>query len=118
MELEGLAVKWANRCEYKHPNPYEFPDYGYYGQNIAVVSGTRASWTSLANAWHSEINKYNFDTNSCSGVCGHFKQVCMVFISDGKERTFAIRPNNFIHEKIIGLEYSKFHKGVLAFLTF
>ncbi|XP_061181190.1 GLIPR1-like protein 1 [Saccostrea echinata] len=27
------------------------------------------------NWWYAEVSKYNYNANSCSGVCGHYTQV-------------------------------------------
>ncbi|HEY4238844.1 MAG TPA: CAP domain-containing protein [Kofleriaceae bacterium] len=49
-----------------------FPDY--VGENIYASSGT-ASPTDAVSDWVSEQADYDYDTNTCSGVCGHYTQV-------------------------------------------
>ena len=77
MTLENLASKWVNRCEFKHPNTTEFPEYKGLGQNLAMISGSQRNVTALAAGWHKEYAYYHFSNNSCDDgkLCGHYTQV-------------------------------------------
>ena len=47
------------------------------GQNLFTKGGTGAiDVVAFVNAWHKEIDNYNYDADSCSSVCGHYTQVC------------------------------------------
>ena len=81
-ELVNVAQTYAEGCEFEH-NPNRVAQQGTFasvGENL----GTRSSLTAIANAdlqqlmtaWDNEKSDYNFQTNSCTAVCGHYTQVC------------------------------------------
>lgn len=49
------------------------------GQNLYVTWGDTVFPTldvqGVVKAWHDEIDFYDLASNSCSAVCGHYKQV-------------------------------------------
>ncbi|KFK39973.1 hypothetical protein AALP_AA3G313300 [Arabis alpina] len=45
---------------------------GPYGENLA---GGDLTGVSAVNLWVSEKADYNYDSNTCNGVCGHYTQV-------------------------------------------
>ena len=53
----------------------EAPSFNSVGENLAISSGRGDNYEGLFMAWHNERSNYNFNTNGCSGVCGHYTQV-------------------------------------------
>ncbi|EOA31607.1 hypothetical protein CARUB_v10014803mg [Capsella rubella] len=54
-------------CRLVHSN-------GRYGENLAKSYGDLSGVTAV-NLWVNEKANYNYDTNTCNGVCGHYTQV-------------------------------------------
>lgn len=78
MELEQLALEWADRCEFKHPNKTLFPRYYGVGQNLALRGNHEFSYDKVVNSWANESQYYEYNTGACGKVCGHYTQVCWV----------------------------------------
>ena len=71
--LAALAQDWANtllaRKQFFHrPN-------GTHGENLFEITGAAASPTQVVNEWAVESRNYNYNTNGCRGVCGHYTQI-------------------------------------------
>ncbi|VDD82724.1 unnamed protein product [Mesocestoides corti] len=75
MMMELLAVKWVDRCQFKHPNPSIDLEYRGFGQNLAISGGYKPSMTQMAQGWLNERNYYTYANNSCTRVCGHYTQM-------------------------------------------
>uniref|UniRef100_A0A5K3FDQ0 SCP domain-containing protein n=1 Tax=Mesocestoides corti TaxID=53468 RepID=A0A5K3FDQ0_MESCO len=73
--MEGLALKWVNRCEFNHPNVSKFPLYKNIGQNLALSGGYTPNLTQIVQDWYKERKYYSYANNSCSRVCSHYTQV-------------------------------------------
>ena len=79
-QLAAVAQDWANGLmangQFVHSrNPN-------YGENLYEITGAPAMPATVVNAWAGEVKDYNYPTNSCRGVCGHYTQVVW---SDTKE---------------------------------
>lgn len=80
--LAATAAAWAAQCvDTEQPiglidhNPGRSNGHPYYvGENI-FGSGGGASGDEAVQLWASEGANYNYATNSCNGVCGHYTQV-------------------------------------------
>ncbi|XP_063761776.1 glioma pathogenesis-related protein 1 isoform X2 [Eleginops maclovinus] len=81
---EGLAITaaaWARNCLFEHNTHLEevrrvHPTFSSVGENIWV--GYPPSHFNVVRAiqsWVNEKQVYNYDQNTCSGVCGHYTQV-------------------------------------------
>jgi pathogenesis-related protein 1 len=71
--LAARAEAWANhllsRGEFEHrPN-------SPYGENLFEISGAPASPSQVIDSWASEARNYNYRSNRCRGVCGHYTQL-------------------------------------------
>ena len=44
--------------------------------NLAVTTFSPGNYTDLVKRWYDEVQVYDYVTNTCSGVCGHYTQVC------------------------------------------
>jgi pathogenesis-related protein 1 len=80
--LAATAAAWVARCEdvmapsglIDH-NPNRSDGHPYYvGENI-FGSGGQASAQQAVALWVAEQANYDYATNSCTGVCGHYTQV-------------------------------------------
>jgi len=46
-----------------------------YGQNLYEIRSATASPAQVVNAWASESRNYDYASNRCRGVCGHYTQI-------------------------------------------
>ena len=46
-----------------------------FGQNLYEIRGGKASSAEVVKAWSSESRSYDYETNRCRGVCGHYTQI-------------------------------------------
>ncbi|NWI13198.1 GLIP1 protein, partial [Crypturellus soui] len=74
------AKAWAKKCQFKH-NIYlkiprkVHPTFTPVGENIRTGTATVFSVDAALSDWFSEVGSYDFNTNGCSGQCGHYTQV-------------------------------------------
>jgi hypothetical protein len=85
--LEATAQAWAMGCQDGLPDDHvpglidHNPDrsdghrFGYVGENIAGSRPGPMSPTRAVQLWAEESAQYDFTSNTCSGVCGHYTQV-------------------------------------------
>ena len=71
--LAGVAQEWANRLmangQFVHShNPN-------YGENLYEISGGAATPNLVVKAFADEVSDYDYRSNTCRGVCGHYTQV-------------------------------------------
>lgn len=66
--IAAVAQAYAEGCVFEHSG-------GDYGENLFANYGSNASPADVVNSWASEVEDYDYDNNSCSGVCGHYTQV-------------------------------------------
>ncbi len=57
----------ANKCVFQHSN-------NGYGENLYASTNT-ATPAAVVNYWMMEAQSYNYSTNTCSSICGHYTQV-------------------------------------------
>jgi uncharacterized protein YkwD len=46
-----------------------------HGENLFLIAGGTATPGDVVRAWVGEMRDYDHNTNSCTGVCGHYTQV-------------------------------------------
>ena len=46
-----------------------------YGENLFAITGAPASSAQVVNAWAAESRNYDYSSNTCRGVCGHYTQI-------------------------------------------
>nr|XP_017207056.1 cysteine-rich venom protein natrin-1-like isoform X1 [Danio rerio] len=70
------ARGWINKCNMTHGPPSSRMLNGYeMGENLFKATGI-SSWTSVVDAWHSEVNNYKYPIGSINGqATGHYTQV-------------------------------------------
>jgi pathogenesis-related protein 1 len=72
-QLAAQAQDWADtllaRNQFVHrPNSKS-------GQNLFQIEGATASPAQVVNAWAAESRNYDYSSNRCRGVCGHYTQI-------------------------------------------
>ena len=71
--LAALSQDWANTLLARSHIGHR-PD-SPYGENVFAGSGTTMSPAAVVNAWATEARNYDYRTNRCRGVCGHYTQI-------------------------------------------
>ena len=71
--LAARAQDWADtlikRGQFIHrPN-------SSYGENLFEITGALATAARVVNAWAAESQNYDYRSNRCRGVCGHYTQI-------------------------------------------
>lgn len=65
--LGDVAQAYAEGCVFEH-------SMGPYGENL-FASTNATPPESVVQDWASEVAAYDYASNGCSGVCGHYTQV-------------------------------------------
>ncbi|XP_027742590.1 glioma pathogenesis-related protein 1-like [Empidonax traillii] len=78
--LAKTAKAWAKKCKFKHNTNLEIPGkihpiFPLVGENIWTGTATTFSVGAALSDWFNEGSSYDFSTNSCTGICGHYTQV-------------------------------------------
>lgn len=73
-DLAQYAQNWANHLASDNFKLYHRPN-NPYGENLTWAAHQRLSPTQVVNMWGDEIKDYNYNTNQCSAVCGHYTQL-------------------------------------------
>lgn len=70
-DLAAEAQSYAELCTFAHDQ-----NRGFVGENL-FVNAPAGSQTgrSVVLGWASEAANYDYDNNSCAGVCGHYTQI-------------------------------------------
>ena len=74
--MEEWAAAWAEQCNWFHGFVDETPASELpQGQNL-WLGGSKPSGAGQVISWHNnEIDNYDYETGTCTGVCGHYTQV-------------------------------------------
>jgi uncharacterized protein YkwD len=71
--LAARAQDWADtllaRGQFIHR------PHSTYGENLFEMTGATASPGQVVDAWAAESRNYDYASNRCSGVCGHYTQI-------------------------------------------
>jgi pathogenesis-related protein 1 len=90
--LAASSQEWADTLLARHR--FEHRPNARYGQNLFEITGGGSSSQQVVNAWASESRNYDYNSNQCRGVCGHYTQIiwagtqevgCAVARSEGRE---------------------------------
>ncbi len=84
-----LAQHYAEQCIFDH-NPFrtnQQQTFLYVGENLAVNNRLQKNYTREVERWHKEVSEYDFVKDSCTGVCGHYTQVCASLMVGGNNAT-------------------------------
>ncbi|NUP09102.1 MAG: Fis family transcriptional regulator [Polyangiaceae bacterium] len=66
-DLAAVAQAYAEQCVFEHSG-------GEYGENLYANTGSTTP-QEVVSGWVSEVADYDYASNECSGVCGHYTQV-------------------------------------------
>ncbi len=71
--LAAAAQQWANTLLRKHQFTHnaDVP----YGENLFDIDGAAATPATAVKFWVSESRNYDYATNTCRGLCGHYTQI-------------------------------------------
>ena len=72
-KLAEYARSWADRLlvdkKFLHRPHHAF------GENLFEIGGANASPAQVVAAWDGESGDYDYRSNKCRGVCGHYTQI-------------------------------------------
>lgn len=72
-QLAEVAQHWADHLMAAHAFA---PQAGHqHGENLFLIAGGTVAPTEVVRTWLAEERDYDHNTNSCTGVCGHYTQV-------------------------------------------
>jgi uncharacterized protein YkwD len=71
--LAAHAQEWAETL-WVHGQFFHRPG-SKYGENLFEMTGASASPAQVVNAWAAESWNYDYSSNRCRGVCGHYTQI-------------------------------------------
>jgi uncharacterized protein YkwD len=82
-DLAASSQKWADQlaasgCNMKHstgPNGENIYWAGAAQKTDGTSSMQKITEQNVVDAWGNEVNDYNYESNSCHSVCGHYTQV-------------------------------------------
>ena len=46
-----------------------------YGENLYKITGGRIAPSNVVEQWAAEARDYQYKSNTCRGVCGHYTQI-------------------------------------------
>ena len=72
-QLAVAARQWAKTL-LTH-NEFLHRPRSAYGENLFEVDGAYASPAQVVSQWASEARNYDYASNRCNGVCGHYTQI-------------------------------------------
>lgn len=80
--LARSAKAWAKKCKFKHNTYLEMPGkmhptFHFVGENIWTGTAHIFSVEAALRSWFNEVSSYDFSTNTCTDMCGHYTQVSL-----------------------------------------
>ncbi|NXN11983.1 GLIP1 protein, partial [Indicator maculatus] len=79
-DLAKTAKAWAKKCLFKHNTYLKLPGQAHpkftpVGENLWTGSLSLFTVQGAITSWYNEVGAYNYATNTCRRVCGHYTQV-------------------------------------------
>ena len=68
-----MAQQWAETLLAR--NQFEHRPKAVYGENLFEISGARWPPARVVQEWAAESRHYDYASNRCQGVCGHYTQI-------------------------------------------
>ena len=80
--MARVAQNYAEECVFEHnPNARAQQNtFSFVGENLATATGP-ADFPGFVQSWYNEVDDYDFDSNSCNRVCGHYTQVTKIMFT-------------------------------------
>ena len=72
-KVAAVAQQWAETLLER--NQFVHRPKSIFGENLFKIDGARSSPTQVVSAWASEARNYDYASNRCTGVCGHYTQI-------------------------------------------
>ncbi|MBV8845472.1 MAG: hypothetical protein JO307_21910 [Bryobacterales bacterium] len=72
-KLAAVARDWANTLVER--NQFVHRPKSMYGENLFEIDGAPATPDQVVKNWASEAANYDYPSNKCKGVCGHYTQI-------------------------------------------
>lgn len=81
-ELAQVAQTYSEGCTFEHNDDRvnQQGSFSSVGENLAITTDSGDDYKTLFSTWENETDSYNFTTNTCSAVCGHYTQVRICYI--------------------------------------
>ncbi len=71
--LASVAQEWADHL--MQTGQFVQSRNPKYGENLYEISDAAATPADVIQAWAEEVSHYDYPSNSCRSVCGHYTQV-------------------------------------------
>lgn len=71
--LAAYAQDWADRL--LRDGQFHHRPHPVFGENLFEINGPRATPAEVVDIWASEARDYNYHSNTCRGMCGHYTQL-------------------------------------------
>lgn len=71
--LARSAQEWANTLIEK--KDFRHRQKSTFGENLYQVEGAKANPKEVVDRWASESSNFDYKSNRCRGVCGHYTQI-------------------------------------------
>jgi uncharacterized protein YkwD len=71
--LAARSQDWAGTLLAR--NQFVHRPNSVYGENLFEIAGATASPAQVVDAWAAESRNYDYSSNRCRGVCGHYTQI-------------------------------------------
>jgi pathogenesis-related protein 1 len=72
-KLAKAAQEWAHTLVKE--GAFHHPAKSPWGQNLYDVTGGEYLPEQIVRGWAAEASEYNYRTNECTGMCGHYTQL-------------------------------------------
>jgi uncharacterized protein YkwD len=71
--LAGIAQTWADRLQAS--GQFAHSPNNDLGENLFEIAGAPATPSRVVNDWAGESRDYDYGSNTCRAVCGHYTQI-------------------------------------------
>jgi pathogenesis-related protein 1 len=71
--LAAFAFEWADYLAAHHEFVHRRDSL--YGENLFEITGGSATPAEVVSDWAAESKNYEYSSNACHGVCGHYTQI-------------------------------------------
>jgi len=72
-QLAERAQEWADAL--LASNRFAHQSNAKFGENLFKIRGAAATPKQVLNVWAAESRNYDYSSNGCRGVCGHYTQI-------------------------------------------